>query len=102
MNLSGKRTGHRKIGWQRSAKCDVLLFGELIIYQLFIFYSAKSRGEGEKKNVRIGATSQQCVMGAGIAALVMRYGNLVHISPEVYSGEKIWRSLQISLRAYEI
>ncbi len=81
-------------------RCSTLRRADKLSALYFLF--CKKQRRGEKKNVRIGATSQQCVMGAGIAALVMRYGNLVHISPEIYSGEKIWRGLQIGLRAYEI
>ena len=74
MNLSGKRTGHRKIGWQRSAKCDVLLFGELIIYQLFIFYSAKSRGEGKRKMLELVQQANSVLWGPVLLLLLCGTG----------------------------
>ena len=81
-------------------RCSTLRRADKLSALYFLF--CKKQRRGEKKNVRIGATSQQCVMGAGIAALGVRYGILVHISPEIYSGEKIWRSLQTGFRTHEI
>jgi len=52
VNLSGKRTGHRKFGRHIAgyAECDVLLFGELIKkYQLFIFLCVVSKEQQERR-----------------------------------------------------
>lgn len=74
MNLSGKRTGHRKIGWQRSAKRDVLLFGELINYQLFIFLFCKSRGEGKRKMLELVQQANSVLWGPVLLLLLCGTG----------------------------